>query len=261
MDNDSLSLKEKALSLCCSGKSPSDQPVAVLMAGQPGAGKTSLLKQLFELPNYQNMVHLSMDRLHSLHPDFHKQKSERLTRSRIHEELRPVMAYLSSQCLGRRYNVVYDMIMSDPEQSLIQIKELQELGYGVEVHALSVNYLDSLLSLCNRFIVENSRGVEAQWMPLEVHDYSYYAFPESIRSIQDNLPDISINVWARKEGGLEKIYSAPTDGANPYGILIENRLNSKSDLERVQNSIASFINRYDVGSEVRFWYDSNSNCL
>ena len=257
-DKELKELYARAFSIFFDAKNPVSMPVAVMLAGQPGAGKTTLIKQLLSqnlIPS--NSIHLSLDRIHTCHPEFYKQQYNKYFRSEIHELVRPILESLTEKCKNQNYNMTYDRISSDADKTVEEILELKQKGFKVEVHCLSVNYMDSLLSLCKRY-ESSSNNEPPQWMPLDIHDYSYYAFPESVRAIFERTPDVQISVWKREGVNFSLLCTsqdhAKPDQASPYEMLITNRLSSnltKKELLQIPHRISN----YDEGAYAVFGRD------
>ncbi|MBK8638385.1 MAG: zeta toxin family protein [Chromatiaceae bacterium] len=197
-----------------------DRPTAVILAGQPGAGKSGLQKQAREelRPNGGSVV-VNADDLRGYHrhnlgfldrDDLTAAEKTQHDASRWADELR------DAAIAGRR-NLIIDGTLKNPENAEHLCARLQGAGYRVEVRALAVPPEDSRLGVYLRYEVPHAKTGSGRWVPETVHDKAVAGFPESLRRIEQRGLAHRVQVYRR--GSDQPIYDhlAPcagdTDGA------------------------------------------------
>lgn len=136
-------------------------PVAVVMAGVPGAGKTefldSLTEALHEDDKYGEFVRIDLDQIVTIYPDY-TPKTYKKFRSQGNNVLARCVDVLRRQ----RYNIMIDGTFSGtPEASVRNVEKLLDSGYVVmmvymhDVAETAWQYTRSRESLTDRGIDKN----------------------------------------------------------------------------------------------------------
>ena len=160
-----------------------EKPRAIILAGQPGAGKGGLTRAANSEFN-NNIAVIDPDDLRRHHPhveDFRRQHPYTWADD-THSDASEWAKELRADAIAQRKHLVIDT--TAPKAELIQ--DLQGLGYQVEVRAIASHRLESELGVDKRF----AEG-------LEEDGYGRYV-PEAKRNeIYQNLPDQLDDVLAR----------------------------------------------------------------
>ncbi|GAA0925023.1 zeta toxin family protein [Streptomyces thermoalcalitolerans] len=159
---------------------PQEQPVLVLLGGQPAAGKTQAMKAARQRYADRQLVPLTGDKLRPYHPR--------------HEEILENEPWLFPNATGQasgawvrmsieyardhRYSLMLEGVFRDPAMTLATAEEFAGLGYRVEVVGLGVRAERSRLDSLNRFL-EGGR-----WTPPDLHDLAYRMMPETIAAAE-----------------------------------------------------------------------------
>lgn len=162
---------------------PQEQPVLVLLGGQPAAGKTQAMKAARQRYADRQLVPLTGDKLRPYHPR--------------HEEILENEPWLFPNATGQasgawvrmsieyardhRYSLMLEGVFRDPAMTLATAEEFAGLGYRVEVVGLGVRAERSRLDSLNRFL-EGGR-----WTPPDLHDLAYRMMPETTHRPADQL--------------------------------------------------------------------------
>ena len=260
----------------------STDPHAVLLAGQPGAGKTVISSMMMSSVLNNDGTLINADEFRRLHPNYHRLNelygadAVELTARFSSAVTEGLIAALSDQ----RINLVIEGTGRTVEVPKRTATLLVEKGYTVELAVIAARPEISLISTVMRFYQMNERGTIPRSTALEAHDRTVDALPANL-DILLTMPELSrIRIWDRE---LHLLYDSaigidelPSEALRQYWhrawgreeILYareqiellrmkeaENQL-GQSDLinlieERVENAV-SFQQR-PSGPELRMW--------
>ncbi|MEZ5665046.1 MAG: zeta toxin family protein [Burkholderiaceae bacterium] len=171
--------------------SPVDRPRAVIMAGQPGAGKGGLVK-IAKTQFDSNVVTIDVDDLRGYHPlvDVLRRRHPYTWSGHTHGDAAQWAAELRQAAVAQRKNLILDT--TTPRVDII--RELQAAGYEVEVRALAAHRLESEVGVEERFTSQWDNEGHGRYVPKDVRDQVYR-----------QLPDV-LNDVARKTGVPVQVY-------------------------------------------------------
>ncbi|MDC8746306.1 zeta toxin family protein [Xanthomonas campestris] len=201
--------------------SSQEHPKAVILAGQPGAGKGGLAKASMDELN-DDAVTIDPDDLRRYHPgakDFRREDPYSWS-SRTHSDASQWADELLSEATLSKKNVIFDTTLGNGEwASRTLIKGLQENGYEVEVRAVASPKLESEHGVDSRFTVSIDRKGYGRYVPEEARDGIYSKLPGSLDTIHavNNVP---IRIFNRE--GVE-LYDNRTDARMPGQAMEEAR--------------------------------------
>ncbi|MFA0924600.1 zeta toxin family protein, partial [Xanthomonas fragariae] len=198
-------------------KSSFDRPMAIILAGQPGAGNGRLANAA-ELELNEDAIKIDPDELREFHPQV---KSLRNTypytwsgythpdASRWDDEL------LQATIEGKK-NLIFDTTLSNGEWSANLIKDLQARGYDVEVRAMAAHKLESELGVDERFSTSLDQRGYGRYVPAGAREAIYTKLPISLDTVhaQTTAP---IRIFDRS--GVER-YDSRTD-PRPAGQVLQ----------------------------------------
>jgi len=127
---------------------PQEHPKAVVLAGQPGAGKGTLAREVRVAFN-DNIVVIDPDVLRDKYPnvDALKQQNPYTWSDATHEDASAWSKELRAEMIAQRKNILIDGTNPKPEV----IKQLQASGYEVEVRVVATHQLESVLGVEERY--------------------------------------------------------------------------------------------------------------
>ncbi|MEE5091990.1 zeta toxin family protein [Xanthomonas euvesicatoria] len=197
------------------------QPKAVILGGQPGAGKGGLVAQAkAELD--QNAVTIDPDELRRHHPrvaDFRRENPYEWS-GRTHKDASSWADELRMAATAEKKNLIFDTTLSDGKwASETLIKGLQEQGYEVEVRAVASPKLESEHGVDERFTANTDRQGYGRHVPEGARDAIYGKLPVSLDTIHANS-SVPIRIFNRE--GIE-LYDSRTDARMPGQALEEAR--------------------------------------
>lgn len=168
------------------GKMPQENPIAIIVGGQTGAGKSGILGYSSKMFENNNVIIINSDEIKSFHP-----KSEEIAKlypqlytkitdqesniwtSRLFEELR-----------RNKYNIIFEGTMKNNRIADESIAELKKIGYTVVVRGIAVCDLESRISILERY---EGQVITKGWGRLvipEHHNQTYDGMPNTIDYIE-----------------------------------------------------------------------------
>ena len=225
-------------------KKPEANPTFYIVTGQTGSGKSNLTSYLYS--KNENMVIIDSDKYKAYRPDGQEILDDHLAEyafltapdSYLHRDEMVVDAIKS------KYNILMECAPSEKEGLAVNTDILNRIGYNVEIHALGVSTLNSVISAHERYeaLLELNDNA-AKLTSIERHDDSYNSLNKIIKEEQ-RKKGIEIKVYKRGEQRPflpEKIYdSEDTINRYSYEALLEAQ---SGDL---QKTLPTFEKRYNV---------------
>lgn len=153
------------------GKHGVDQPVAIVLGGQPGAGKSSL----YEIARERfsgNIVELDCDAFRQYHP-YSEQLSQdaatygEKTNPFVFEVVDRLVAELSDQ----GFNMIMESSMKSPHTAFANHELLSPKGYAIEACIMATPKDISWQGVVDRYNSQLAKGIQARMVPQEFHDY------------------------------------------------------------------------------------------
>ena len=168
-------------------------PVAVILGGQPGAGKTRLLNDASsELQATGATVVINGDNLRSFHPAYARlQETDPLNAARYtdHDSGRWVEKLIAA-AQERRVNMVIESTMRRPDVFVRTGGQLRSAGYEIEARALAVPERLSWQGVHQRYEATLAVAGAARFSAREAHDAGAAGMLDTLRRIeQDRLAD------------------------------------------------------------------------
>lgn len=201
-----------------------ERPKAVILAGQPGAGKGRLGSSA-QIELVGDAVVIDPDALREHHPgldDFQRENPYTWS-GRTHPDASAWADELLDATSSAKKNLVFDTTLSNGEwTSETLIKGLQEKGYDVEVRVVATPKLESELGVDRRFTDKLDAEGHGRHVPQGARDAIYEKIPASLDIIHAKT-DVAIRIFNR-EG--EELYDSRSD-ATPPGQALEQARNAR----------------------------------
>lgn len=194
-----------------SGKIPVERPIAVIIGGQTGAGKSGLIGHSTKMFPDENVIIINSDEIKPFHP-----KSEEIARvypklyTKItDQESNTWTSKLFEELRQEGYNIIFEGTMKNNRIADESITELEQLGYTVVVRGLAVCDLESRMSILERYEGQVAKKGWGRLVVTEHHDQTYNGMPNTIDYIEhnnkfdileifsrDDIPDEPVNIYA-----------------------------------------------------------------
>lgn len=241
---------------------PVDNPVAIIIGGQTGAGKTSMIGYSQKAFKRGNCIIINSDELKPLYPnsdeiakectDYYTKITDQATNNwtamlfdhamgiqRNRDEFGNIIkADESIEKDLPRYNLIFEGTMKN-ERIIGTINLLKEQGYTVIVRALAVPEMESRLSILERYREQYKMKGWGRLVIPEHHNETYTNMPLTVQSIE-------------KKGAYDilEIYQR----ANIFGdspVIVYSAHNGEVDIDKNSN-IAKRANQFSPVSESTF---------
>lgn len=191
-------------------------PRAIVLAGQPGAGKGGLVTAVeFELSD--DVVKVDPDELRGAHPDARllRQQHPYTWAGHTHADASQWAKELRSAAVEGRRNLILDTTLGNSDSAVSLIRDLQANGYDVEIRGVVAHRLESELGVDARFSNSlDSRGF-GRYVPEDVRRHVYEALPGNLDKVQADT-GIQIRLYGR-EGA--QVYDSHSDTRLPGAAL------------------------------------------
>ncbi|WP_162253674.1 zeta toxin family protein [Lysobacter sp. Root690] len=201
-------------------KTSLNHPKAVILGGQPGAGKGGLVETVRgELRN--DAIVIDPDNLRDAHP--HVTEFRRETpytwSGRTHADASQWADELLDATVSAKKNLIFDTTLSNGQWTSELIKDLQSKGYEVEVRAIAAHRLESELGVDRRFTHKLDRDGFGRHVPEGARDAIYDKLPASLDTVHTQT-DAPIRIFNRE--GVE-LYDSRTSTQLPGAALEQAR--------------------------------------
>ena len=217
-----------------SGKSGVKEPIAIVLGGQPGAGKSNLYtwaKERF----VGNIVELDCDAFRKYHPDSEMlalvpETYGSLTNPFVFDTVDRLIDELSEY----KFNMIIESSMKTPNSAFQNHELLTPKGYSIEAQIMATSRAVSWQGVLNRYQEELEKGQLPRLVPKEFHDYVADHFPDSAEEIFLSGKMSNIQVYNRERDLLYDMKSTPT--LSPKSIIssIVNQTENHSESEDEQ---------------------------
>lgn len=229
--------RELSLALSCSHRQ--EHPLAVLLAGQPGAGKTELSTMLLSGMRGDAAV-INGDDYRRYHPNYRKlyaaygSDSVAMTSAFSSAVTEGLVARLSDA--GR--NLVIEGTGRTVEVPQSTAGLLTGKGYRVEIAVIAARPEVSLASTLLRFYQMNEGGTIPRSTALEAHDSIVRVLPENLDVLRTLSCISRVRIWDRE---LTLLYDSGDSQEPPSAVLRRfwNRPWTEEELSGVRNDLAT----------------------
>lgn len=184
------------------------QPIAYLLGGQPGAGK-SVLTQKIKHRLKEDYIVINRDNFRSLTPGFDpttcKDSNDYLNQTDLFS------AKLTEELITRLSDLGYNLIIEGTlRQVATPIKtasKLKQKGYLVYLEVIATNQYRSYFSTLKRYIQQQKQQLIARKTPKEIHDEACVSIPANLSLLQQTGLMDRIRMINRN---LEVLYDSTT---------------------------------------------------
>lgn len=220
-----------------------EQPKLIFAAGQPGSGKTAMITRIKEDFPAEEFVVIDIDEYRKIHPDFDEIKQYRndvimFTNGFLFDMEEDIIQAATAQ----KKNIIYVGTLRDTDfaQNFI-VKHAREQGYLVEIYAMAVHQIESLISTQERYEKQlDSNAPIVHFIDFGFHQFATSGYESTLALFEkENVYD-SIKVFVR--GAKDGEVPVPVETYAPVVDCIQkNRGNieSKNDLRVRLNKLLS----------------------
>lgn len=210
---------EKIKMLVTRGKHGVEQPVAIVLGGQPGAGKSGL----YEIARERfsgNIVELDCDAFRKHHPHSEQLAQDAATYGEktnpfVFEVVDRLVAELSNQ----GFNMIMESSMKSPHTAFANHELLSPKGYAIEACIMATPKDISWQGVVDRYNSQLAKGIQARMVPQEFHDYVVEHISQAADEIYRSGKMANILIYNRNREMLYDMQRTPD--ISPKAILEE----------------------------------------
>lgn len=162
---------------------PQEQPVAVLVGGAPGSGKSTACQVLKEMLDRRGgAVLIGPDLYKSAHPAYRRllASDERTAGVKVRPDVLRWQAEVEEYVRGRRFDAVVETPPADPEQA----RAYRAAGYRVEVVVLAEAEAVTQLSVLERYLAQVAEDGAGRYVSWENQDQVLRRLLRSVEVIE-----------------------------------------------------------------------------
>lgn len=210
------------------GLTTHERPRAIVLAGQPGAGKGALVGAARREFNGDILV-IDPDELRDTLPGVRQlQEADPFDwPDETNKAAFKLANGLRDEGIKRHVNLVIDGSMSDAGNSIRTIEALQKKGYEVEVRAISTHWLESEQGIDRRFARQIDRFGVARDVDMDFHNRVYNDLPGNMEKVAE-ARGVQVRIYDRE---LNVLYDNRRDVGSPSEVLRETRAGRMEDPE------------------------------
>jgi len=236
-----------------SNPQPRQHPDAILLGGQPGAGKSTTAPQFHrEFTNRGGLVWVTWDDFRPFHPDY-----ERLLKERpadMPDITRPAARWWQDRAAtylrAGRYHTLLEGGFRDPAEVLATAERFAEAGYKVRICVLAVPAVLSRLGIIERYARQVEVAGTGRWTTAASHDADYRGTIEILYRAARSQAVSRISLLTG-DGPVYDNHRDPngqwTSPASPVDVLTEARDTPLTRLQRtaLANRLADTLERLE----------------
>ena len=242
---------------------PQDEPIAVIVGGQPGCGKGGVIaytKNQVEAKG-KCIILITTDEYKPYHPNAieiaRKYPTEYV--EIVEQDAGPWTGSIMKKAIDDKHNFIFEGTLKN-ERILDRIKELKENGFNVTVRALAVPRLESLLTVHERYEKQMEVLTYGRLISIEHHNKAYDGIPAVVDKIEKSgLCKVEVYLRGEEIGKPVKVYSSDEKNESfpTARIALEEyrKLEAKETIKTAQTRVnklrESFIKRNAKESELK----------
>lgn len=181
-------------------KSNYNFPIAIVVGGQPGSGKSILIEQVIIELDKNEVVVINGDEYRK----YHSKSKEILKNDEMDyafytdADVRDWTKRLFDKAINEKYNLVFEGTMRT-DTICETLKRLKEQGFEVRVKAMSVNGLESYLSTLRRYEEQKNSDGHGRITPAKSHRDAYEGMLDTLEKIEKQGYFDTLEIFTRKK--------------------------------------------------------------
>lgn len=212
-------------------KVPAKNPIAIIVGGQSGAGKTALMNKYSTIVDGAQIdndgirpLHPQVEEIKAKHPEYYTELTDQISLG-----LTPhVISYLSGDNPdGVKHNLVIHQTMKNTNIANYAMKELKDKGYTVGIAVLAVSYAESKMSQIERCHAQYQTFGSCRHVPANSHMDAIRGLPPTVGYIEEQGLADFIYIHTRNNENiadpiLQYSYINPNSAEKTIEVLKEN---------------------------------------
>lgn len=180
---------------------PAAAPVAVVLGGQPGAGKSKLadiaMAKYFKNGSPSVINSEEYRYAHPYSPEILK-KNDKKYAERTDPDVRVWTKRLFEAAVANKRDIIFEGTMRTGGPIMATIENLREAGYCIHIMIMAVRGEISRLGTLERYEDQKSAKGYGRWIDPVSHEEAYRGMMGTIRAIEKGSPVDSISIYNRE---------------------------------------------------------------
>ncbi|WP_369931089.1 zeta toxin family protein [Xanthomonas sp. NCPPB 2632] len=213
-----------------------EQPKAIILAGQPGAGKGGMAKRAVD-DLLHDVVKVDPDELRQYHPSVDVFRSEHpyTWPTQTHPDASQWATELRESAIAQKKNLIIDTTLGNGDAAVSMIRNLQDKGYQVEIRAIATHRLQSEAGVDERFTRSLDDFGYGRYVPASVREHVYQSLPASLDKVQAQT-DAPIRIFNRQGHEFFDSRSAARSAGQALSAARELPLSDLNHVREVRDS-------------------------
>lgn len=180
---------------------PGGQKIAILMAGGPAAGKSTVLRHMMTDDMASQFVNVNPDDCKAALPEYQEAVagSARNAAMLCHEESSDIAAAVRNHAIETGKHIIIDGTMKSIDKYRKLIDNLKDKGYKIHMIHVDID-VDQAKHFASKRAEKSGR-----WVPMDMLESAYPAVRKSFLGLKDHADDFI--VFDRRRGEPEKVWS------------------------------------------------------
>lgn len=182
-------------------KFPVENPIAVVIGGQTGAGKSGIISYSKKMFDDSNVVVINSDEIKPFHPNSSEIAREYpdMYTTITDQESNTWTSRLFEETRNENYNIIFEGTMKNNRVADDAIQDLIKKGYTVIVRGLAVCDLESRLSILERYEAQVAHKGWGRLVVTDHHNQTYKGMPNTIDYIEKTGKYDVLEIFRRGE--------------------------------------------------------------
>lgn len=167
-------------------KLPSQNPLAIVVGGQPGSGKTALINYTKQISSERNFIVIDNDFFRNFHPkakeikqyypNFFTQATDQLGMG--------ITSDVINFCVDNNFDIIFHQTLKNKRIGDDAISLFRESGYTVGVRVFAVPFFESSMSQIERYLGQAEKLGYCRYATQEGHLTAYTGLPNTVEYLE-----------------------------------------------------------------------------
>ncbi|WP_308014476.1 zeta toxin family protein [Nocardia coffeae] len=185
---------------------PSEKPELVVVGGQMGAGKSTMIAEIKDsFADRGSVLHLSGDDFFRFHPRYAELMAQRdpdAIRHLVRDSGR-WFRMAREHAIANRQHVILELAMGDPAKEAGIMREFADNGYTARAEVMAVAEPQSRLSTIGRYLDERIDHGVHRYTPPRLHEASFTGSQEMVGHLESADPPVRVEaLTVRSRSGV-----------------------------------------------------------
>lgn len=199
-------IKNTIISVLSYNKTPSANPLAIVVGGQSGAGKTALINYTAQMSTQREFVQIDNDffrgfhpkseEIKSLYPDFYTAATDQIGLGITSD----VISYFKDN----NFDIILHQTLKNNRIADDAITKFREAGYTVGVRAFAVPYTESKMSQIERCLGQIEKLGFCRYVRKVDHDAAVEGLPGTVGYIEQSGKYDFLEIFKRNSQNIAK---------------------------------------------------------